>query len=322
MPSSAVAAGQPIRVAFYRDFHGPRGGHFKMWHYFNHLLSDGRFAPSVYLTPTSVRDASNPWMTVPHLIQDRWQPDSADVLFLAGLDWNALEKRDFEAYPPVINLVQSVRHGDSRDPRYRFLTRKALRICVSPQVEDVLRQTGICNGPIVTIPNGIDVEPLSEPVAWSERPIDCAILGLKHPALAKGIEARLAAKGMKVINFTQTVPRPDFLRTIANSKVCLGLPQHFEGFYLPALEAMALGTLVVCPDCNGNRSFCIDGVTCIMPDYDPQALVAATERALSLSEEQRDGMIARAAGVAAEYSMERERTAFLAIVTDYLGLAA
>ena len=34
----------------------------------------------------------------------------------------------------------------------------------------------------------------------------------------------------------------------------LFLPNQREGVYIPGLEGMALGTLVVCPDCVGNRS--------------------------------------------------------------------
>jgi len=40
-----------------------------------------------------------------------------------------------------------------------------------------------------------------------------------------------------------------------------------EGFYLPALEGMAVGTLVIFPDCIGNRSFCLSGYNCFRPDY-------------------------------------------------------
>ncbi|MGH2891010.1 MAG: glycosyltransferase [Solirubrobacteraceae bacterium] len=54
-----------------------------------------------------------------------------------------------------------------------------------------------------------------------------------------------------------------------------------EGFCLPALEAMAAGTPVICTDAHGNRDFCVDGENCLMPDAAPTAVAAALSRLLS-----------------------------------------
>lgn len=54
-----------------------------------------------------------------------------------------------------------------------------------------------------------------------------------------------------------------------------------EGFCLPALEAMACGTTLVCTDAHGNRDFCADEVNCLMPAPDPEAVTAALRRALT-----------------------------------------
>ena len=66
---------------------------------------------------------------------------------------------------------------------------------------------------------------------------------------------------------TEHVPRDEFLDAMRRARVTLFLPNEEEGFYLPALEGMALGTIVVCPDCVGNRSFCLPGVNAFRPDY-------------------------------------------------------
>ena len=52
-----------------------------------------------------------------------------------------------------------------------------------------------------------------------------------------------------------------------------------EGFYLPALEAMALGSLVICPDCIGNRSFCLPGRNCFRPNYDLNSVIDSVQSA-------------------------------------------
>lgn len=53
-----------------------------------------------------------------------------------------------------------------------------------------------------------------------------------------------------------------------------------EGFCLPPLESMATGGAVVCTDAHGNRDFCTDGVNCLMPEADVDAVASAIKRLL------------------------------------------
>ncbi len=94
------------------------------------------------------------------------------------------------------------------------------------------------------------------------------------------------------------------------------LPNATEGFYLPALEAMALGTLVICPDCVGNRSFCIPDENCLRPTYDEPAIVAAVRAALALPAATTNAMLAAARATAQRHSIQTERAAFLAVLND------
>jgi glycosyltransferase involved in cell wall biosynthesis len=68
---------------------------------------------------------------------------------------------------------------------------------------------------------------------------------------------------------------------MGRARVAVTVPNPKEGFYLPAVEAMAAGAVVVCPDCIGNRSYCLDGENSFRPSYDEDAIVAAAERALA-----------------------------------------
>jgi len=77
------------------------------------------------------------------------------------------------------------------------------------------------------------------------------------------------------------VPRNDFLTRTAACQVAVMLPWTMEGFFLPALEAMALDTALVVPDCVGNRSFCLHAINCLMPEYQIMDLVAATKDLLN-----------------------------------------
>ena len=76
-----------------------------------------------------------------------------------------------------------------------------------------------------------------------------------------------------------------------------------EGFCLPALEAMASATAVVCTDAHGNRDFCVDGENCLMPELDAASVRGALERLLgdpSLRERLGRAGVATAAGYAWE----------------------
>ena len=83
-----------------------------------------------------------------------------------------------------------------------------------------------------------------------------------------------------------------------------------EGFYLPALQAMALGSIVICRDCIGNRSFCLPGHNCICPKYNTEALLSAFESALELTSTPDSQMLANTKQTVAKYSLFKERQAF------------
>jgi glycosyltransferase involved in cell wall biosynthesis len=109
------------------------------------------------------------------------------------------------------------------------------------------------------------------------------------------------------------LPRSEYLSLVARSKVTVFLPNRLqgEGFYLPALEGMALGTVVVCPDCVGNRDFCIDGKNCFMPDYSPNALSAACLETLNLDVAKVNSLQKNARLMAEIHNLEAERKSYL-----------
>jgi glycosyltransferase involved in cell wall biosynthesis len=96
--------------------------------------------------------------------------------------------------------------------------------------------------------------------------------------------------------------------------MALTLPRPTEGFYLPAIEAMASGAIVVCPDCVGNRDFCHDGVNCFRPAYDEGEIIAAVQRAIRLSAAEAVDMRRQADVTVADHSLERERASFLQVL--------
>jgi hypothetical protein len=298
-------------VVFHRDFRGFRGGHLNVWHYFNHVRSCPDHAARICFSKETVWDENNPWLNLRDQAVDSWQSVRPDVLFLAGQDWAILDDDQRQRSPvPIINLIQHVQHALPNNPRYRFLQHRAIRICLSEEVAAAISETGQVNGPVFVIPNGIDLQELPNSVDRSEAAHHLVIAALKQPKLGSQLMERLRGSGQRIDLLTRYIPRPEFLRRIAQARVTLFLPNPTEGFYIPALEGMALGTLVVCPDCMGNRSFCLHGQNCLRPEYNVDAIVSAAEAALRLPAVEACRMLDNARQMVARHSLPAERKAF------------
>jgi hypothetical protein len=302
-------------MLFYRQFHGFSGGHLKYWHYYNHVRASGLYKTQIYFTPDSIWNNTNPWLSEHQHSIKTWHPQDADCLFLAGLDWQAVPESERHHFSrPIINLIQHIRHADPNDPRYAFLGHRAVRICVSAEVAEALQASGRVNGPIFVNPNGLDIKPLNE--NKSERKIPILIAGLKQPELAQALHAHLHQQGYTAQLLSTPHPRQEFLNYVQNAAITVFLPHQTEGFYLPALEGMALGTLVICPDCIGNRSFCVPEQNCLQPSLNLVDLANAVLRAIYFTPEQRNSLMTHAKQMAYHYSIVREQTQFINIVRE------
>lgn len=301
------------RVLFRRRFQAARGAQLKAWDYFVHVRSSPDWEARVFFDPACVFTPDNPWGAVRGEALAEWRPYDTDVLFLSGVDWDSIPAAERDRVPvPVVTLVQSFYELAPDDPRSAHFAHPAVRICVSPELAEATRAAG-ANGRVVAIPNGIDLASLPAPVA---KETDVVVVGMKERRLARNVARRVAGGGRKVDFVAEHVPRGDLLRRIARARVAAFLPKEKEGFYLPALEAMAMGTLVVCPDVLGNRSFCLDGRNCLRPPYDVARIAGAVDAALALAPSSRDDMLRRARETAEAHDLPRERRALLDLLAD------
>jgi hypothetical protein len=297
------------RVLFFRNFQGLTGGHLKVWDYFRHLASSGRYHPEIYFTPRSQLDSANPWVANKVSVLETWKAMPGDIVFLSGLDWAKLPDPQSlaDSQAPIVNLIQHVRHADSRDPRFEFLARYATRICVSEEVSNAISATGIVNGPVHTVRAATDIESYVEPYPIAHRDTALLIAGYKNPDFAEQLSNTLHERGVRHRLLTAAIARDAYLGAIRCSSAVVLLPHVSEGFYLPALEAMALRTLVICPDCIGNRGHCVDGVNCFRPEYTPEAVIDAIAKLNGLSEARRMAMLDAATATVAQHSLAVER---------------
>ena len=305
------------RVLFFRRFRGITGGHVKVRDYFGHVAASGTHDARIWFTRDSVWDDANPWRDVRESVVASPHEAEPGVLFVAGLDWGFLGNgngggvRDV----PVVNLIQHLRHADPADPRRPFLDRRAVRICVSAEVADAVSAVRP-RGPVITIPNGVDVWRLPAPREAEDRDVDVLIAGAKRPDLARRVAERLRRPDRRLVLLDGRVPREVFLGWLTRARVAVLLPHEREGFYLPALESMALGAATVVPDCVGNRGFCRDGVSAVVPAASEDALAQAAEHALRMDAEESARLAAGARAVVAQHSAAHERRAFLDVLAD------
>lgn len=259
------------RMLFHRDYHGYTGGHGKLRDYIGHVAAHPGWSSAVYLTPQSERTPDNPFLHAPGLT-DCWQPGAADVLLLGGMDWAAVPA--LRPTQPVINLVQHVRHADPALPLRAFLSRRAIRVCVSTAVAEAIRATGEVNGPVRVIPAAVDTALLAR-LGLTVPHLDVFIGALKQPALGAALATALTAAGLRVCLQTRLLPRAQYLARMAAAAIVVTLPELTEGFYLPGLEALGMGRPLVQYDCLGSRDYLRDGDNALVPSSDVTAMARA-----------------------------------------------
>lgn len=295
-------------LLFHRDYQCYSGGHGKVWNYFQHADAHPGWSSRMHLADASV-DEGNPWRAVPAQVCAEWRPAQADALLLGGTDWEIYPRDD--PARPVINLVQGVRHADPELPLRAFLSRRAIRICVSDAVADAILATGEVNGPVRVIAAALDLPRMPAPTSTRH---GVFIDALKQPALGAALQAALQAQGREVVLSTMRLPRGIYLQRLADAAIAVLLPHEQEGFYLPGLEAMALGCATIVPDCLGNRAYLrLDG-NALAPALRLEELVQAVARLDDPSLAR--GLAATGRQAALQFGLAQERRAFHGVLDE------
>ncbi len=287
------------------------GGHIKFHDYFEHCLRHPDLDPYVFLAYERTSGPGSTWEGDSERIVSRLDVAPFDVLFIDGRDWELLPQE--AERKTVIHLIQDFRHGDADDRRFAFLSREALRICISPELASAIRPHA--RGPVAVIPNGIDTKLFA---SKAKEQGSVLVWARKDHELGKSIRSALTARGATVRLLTRPIAREEFAGLLAAAEIFLGLTKEREGFFLPALEAMASGCGVVCADAVGNRSYCSDRETCRTAGFgDLDDHVRVAEELLA-DRQQLDVLRARGTEVARAYTLEREQAQFHRFVEEYV----
>lgn len=298
-----------IRFCFHRDYQRYTGGHQKFRDYIEHTAKLPNVECHLFtknqcsVMPELFSSLSNV------VVDDLYKPESADVVFLAGMDWQSYLPHK-QTGQKIVNLIQHVRHGDSENPLHQFLQYKALRICVSEEVRQAILP--YANGECVTITMGHKI-----PQIVSEKHLQLYILGKKNPKLALQIETWAKKKNINVKVDLGLVSRAKVFNNFARANVSLVLPNPTEGFFLPGIEAMALSERVVVPDCIGNREYCKPGANITICNYDFESCTSAiTSALLRLKTPMQQFEKYRGNRLAHSYNMDAEREEYQKLLLD------
>jgi glycosyl transferase family 1 len=219
----------------------------------------------------------------------------------------------------IIHIIQNVRHAN---PKWldgyplRLLTRPAARISTNPVVHEAIAPwLDPCSFHAV-INLGHDVgyfrqDRLGSPLP---RPVRVAHTTWKSD-IGDQVERHLADDSFTFRSMRRQATWAELRELYHWADVFLCAPNPEEGFYMPALEAMEAGCIVVTPDVGGNMAFCRPGENCVLVEFQDVESYAAALRSISGWPTDTLDRFRRAGGAAATpFDLAAERKAFL----DYL----
>jgi glycosyltransferase involved in cell wall biosynthesis len=220
----------------------------------------------------------------------------------------------------IIHIIQNVRHVN---PAWldgyptRLLTRPAARISTNSVVYEAIKPWLDPRSFHEVINLGHDLgyfhkDRIGTPLG---SPIRVAHTAWKSD-IGDRVEQRLNDTRFTFRAVTAHVGWAELRRLYHWADVFICAPNAEEGFYMPALEAMESGCIVVTPDVGGNMAYCRPGENCLLVGYDDvDGYLAALRDISSWPAEKLDAFRRAGYGSTAPFDLGRERKAF----ADYLG---
>lgn len=249
------------------------------------------------------------------------------VLFSWPGDWKIVSRRvSPEAdRSQIIHIVQGTHHSESwfaSGAGLRLLARPMSRIAVTQEVADSIEKWTRPGSLTEVIPMGHDWQFFhSDRKRHRRGPLRVAYTTWKSD-LGATLEERLHSNHHLTFRSIRGPASWSEIRELYQwSDVFLCTPYQLEGFFLPGLEAMASGAVVVTPDVVGNRSYCEFGVNCVEVGFEDVEGYEQALLSLISSNGEMEEIRAAAGKSLHQHSLDIERDnfgAFLSLVQDRL----
>ncbi len=222
----------------------------------------------------------------------------------------------------IVHILQNTRHAN---PRWRngyatrLLTRPASRIAINDIVADAVRPwlDPRCFLRVVNLGHALDRFRHARTGGLPRRPVRVAYTTWKS-AVGDDVARSLADRDdFEFRAVRETVTWDELSGLYTWSDVFLCTPNVQEGMYLPGLEAMAAGSLVITPDVGGNLAYCRPGDNCVLVGFEDVAgYRAALLDLLERDAVQIEAMREAAYHVTGDFDLDAEQAGFAAFLED------
>jgi hypothetical protein len=221
----------------------------------------------------------------------------------------------------LVHIVQGVRHANPDwlgGQPLRTLARPASRISINSIVGDAIAPYLDGRGLHRVINAGHDLEFFAQRRSGGLGDVvNVAYTTWKSPVGDRVAERLAGDPRFEFRAIRETVSWVELRELYQWADVFLCAPGPEEGLYLPGLEALAAGLLVVSPDVGGNMSYCRPGSNCVMVGYeDVDGYVAALESITRMSVARIGDMRLAGSDVCREFDLAQERTEFHRYLDD------
>ena len=221
----------------------------------------------------------------------------------------------------VIHIVQNVRHGN---PKWvggyaaRLLARPLSRIMITDEVDQACRPYLNSESLTETVLEGHAWEYFSKKrTRVFSSPIRVGYTTWKSRV---GLRTEIELENDERFEFRsiRSTVAWDELRELYHwCDIFLSTPGPEQGFYLPGLEAMAAGSLVITSDAGGNRAYCRFGDNCLLvPMEDQHAYSEALKTMASWSDQMIETMRNAAYDILPRHTLAAERDGFRAFLDE------
>jgi hypothetical protein len=303
-------------VLFYQHFGKKgvvRGAHHKTFDFFNHIKSFADYKPLIYFDEDSIWDENLPWFNcfdiMPTLKDLKVKPD---ILFLnSGKDWiKYSEHKTISDTTPIISPVNNFRAVNPGHRSYEFLSRKAIRLCPSKELYDATNDHPDVNGKTIYLPNGVGIFEEAENLK-NDKKYDILIVGNKNPIMARELLSEIKHLNVNIEVIDSWISKKEFQIKLAQSHMSVHLPKKIEEHYIPGVEAMMLDSLVIIPDCIGNRSYSKHNETCYISEYNIESMAKTIYSMIDISENLKKQLLKNAKKESKLFTLENERDVIL-----------